>query len=138
MKEKVDCIIKSGIVESIGHKYIRVRIHTDSACQMCYSKGVCTSMGSGERVVEVESDGMHSLNAGDRVDIQMISRSGILAVLFGYIFPFILLLSTLLICSLYTTEGYAALISISALIPYFLILYAYRNRMKKFFRFTLL
>lgn len=136
MKDKVDCVIKSGIVESTDKKTIKVRIQNESACAMCYSKGVCTSLGSNERVIEVEADN-HSVKPGDIVDIKMVTTSGIVAVLYGYIFPFILLISTLLIASSFTSEGFAALLSLLILIPYFLSLYFLRNKMKKYFRFTL-
>lgn len=137
MSEKIDCIIKSGIVESIEDKYIKVRIHNQSACSMCYSKGVCTSLGSGERIVDVENDSNHIIQTGDRVDIQMISRSGFLAVLYGYIVPFIILLLTLILVSNYLNESLSALISLLILVPYYLTLYFFRDKLRKYFRFTL-
>lgn len=135
MDKKVDCVIKSGVVESVDNNYIKVKIHNESACSMCYSKGVCTSLGSGTRVVDVEKS--KNVQPGDVVDIQMISSSGWIAVLFGYIIPFVLLLGTLLISSQFFTEAYSALSSVGILIPYFLTLYFFRNRMKKYFHFTL-
>lgn len=137
MNDKVDCIIKSGIVEVVNEKYLKVKIHNDSACSMCYSKGVCTSLGSGDRIIDVENDHRHDVKPGDLVDIQMISSSGWVAVMFGYIFPFILLLGTLLIATEYTTEGIAAMISLSILIPYYLLLYLFRTKMRRYFKFTL-
>ncbi len=138
MSEKVDCVIKSGIVESVENKSIKVRIQNQSACSMCYSKGVCTSLGSGERVIDVENDGNHYVSPGDRVDIQMISTSGGMAVLFGYVIPFIILIGTLLVSSTFMGEAAAAITSLVFLAPYFLVLYILRNRIKKYFRFTLL
>lgn len=137
MGQKEDCIIKSGVVESIGDKYIKVRIHNQSACSMCYSKGVCTSLGSGERLIDVEKDRHIVVLPGDTVDIKMISGSGWLAVILGYIVPFVLLISTLIITSEFSSESIAAIASLLVLVPYFLILHFYRNRMKKYFRFTL-
>lgn len=137
MSENVDCIIKSGIVESIDAKYIKVRIHNQSACSMCYSKGVCTSLGSSERIIDVENDGKHKILPGDTVDIQMISTSGGMAVLFGYVIPFIILMTVLLIASSFMSEIASASVSLLVLVPYFIILYFSRNRMKKYFRFTL-
>ncbi len=137
MRQKEDCIIKSGVVETIGDKYIKVRIHNQSACSMCYSKGVCTSLGSGERLIDVEKDRHKVVLPGDTVDIKMISGSGWLAVLYGYIIPFILLITTLLITVEYSSEIVAALSSLIVLVPYFLILHFFRNKMKKYFRFTL-
>ncbi len=137
MDNKVDCIIKSGIVEVVGEKYLKVKIQNDSACSMCYSKGVCTSLGSGDRIIDVENDNRHNVKPGDIVDVQMISKSGWVAVIFGYIIPFIILIGTLLIASEFTSESIAALISLVILIPYYILLYALRTKMRKYFKFTL-
>lgn len=137
MSEKVDCIIKSGIVEKIDHDYVKVRIHNQSACSMCYSRGVCTSLGSGERLIDVENDGKHFINPGDTVDIQMVSSSGGMAVILGYVIPFILLITTLLISSAYMGEMASAILSLLVLVPYYLVLYTARKKIKKYFRFTL-
>lgn len=137
MSNKVDCVIKSGIVESVGDNYIKVKIHNQSACSMCYSKGVCTSLGSGERLINVEKTSDRIVLPGDNVDIEMISSSGWLAVIFGYVIPFILLISALLFVSNYAGEAVSAILSLAVLIPYYVMLYIMRHRMKKYFRFVL-
>jgi sigma-E factor negative regulatory protein RseC len=137
MSENTDCIIKSGVVESIDVKSIKVKIHNQSACSMCYSKGVCTSLGSGERIIDVENDHKHNLMPGDTVDIQMISSSGNMAVVFGYVLPFVILITALLISSTFLKEVVAGIVSLAVLVPYYLILYMTRKKMKKYFRFTL-
>ncbi|HLO91708.1 MAG: SoxR reducing system RseC family protein [Chloroflexota bacterium] len=137
MEKNVDCVIKSGVVESIGTDHIKVKINNQSACSMCYSKGVCTSLGSGQRTVDVEKSKTAAVEPGDVVDIQMISSSGWLAVLFGYVFPFILLITTLLVSSAFFPELVSALLALGILVPYFFILYAFRHRMKRYFRFTM-
>ncbi len=137
MENKADCIIKSGIVDSVGDKYIKVKIQNQSACSMCYSKGVCTSLGSGERVIEIERDKGKVVLPGDLVDVEMVSSSGWLAVVMAYVIPFILLISTLIILNEFISESLAAIASLLVLAPYYLILHLYRNRMKKYFRFTI-
>jgi sigma-E factor negative regulatory protein RseC len=137
MSNKADCIIKSGIVESIGDKYIKVKIQNQSACSMCYSKGVCTSLSSGERIIEVERDNGKIVLPGDKVEVEMVSSSGWLAVVMAYVIPFILLISTLIILNEFASESIAAIASLSVLAPYYFILHLYRNRMKKYFRFTI-
>lgn len=137
MEERVDCIIKSGIIESVGSDIIKVKIHNDSACSMCYSKGVCTSLGSGERIIEVETNNSDGIKPGDRVDIEMVSSSGWIAVILGYVVPFILLIFTLLLSSQFLSEAIAAIVSLIVLIPYFLTLFLLKNKMKKYFHFRI-
>lgn len=137
MSEKVECILKSGIVEDINGKYIRVRIQNFSACAGCHSKDSCASFEKGERVVDVENDLSRTVKVGDRVDVQMIESSGWIAVLLGYVLPFILLIATLIIVNYYLGEVLAAALSLGVLVPYYLLLYAFRNKMRKYFKFTL-
>lgn len=137
MRDNNDCLIKSGIVESVGVKNAKVRIHNESACSMCHSKGVCTSLGTAERLIDVELTEGQNIQPGERVDITMVTHSGTIAVLLAYVLPFVILISSLFISSYYFSEGVSALISLLILVPYFLMLYFFRNRMKRYFRFTL-
>lgn len=137
MNEQADCIIKRGIVENITDKFILVRIHNESACSSCHSRSICTSLGSNERIVEVEKNGKKDLRIGESVEIKMVSTSGWLAVLYGYILPFVILIGTLLIANYFLGEGLAAILSLIILVPYFFGLYLFRTKLKKYFRFTL-
>ncbi len=137
MGDNINCIVKSGIVESIGENTLIVIIHNSSACSACHSKGVCSSFGSGDRIIEVEKDGHKKVEPGDRVNIHMISSSGWKAVVLGYIIPFFILMTTLVISNSFIGEALSAILSLVILFPYYLILYLLRNRMKKLFRFTL-
>ncbi len=137
MSENIDCIVKSGTVESVGERTLKVLIHNSSACSACHSKRACTSLGSGDRIIEVEKDNLKKVEPGDKVNIQMISSSGCKAVVLGYILPFILLMTTLIIANSIVGEAMSAILALTILIPYYLVLYLLRNKMKKHFRFTL-
>lgn len=137
MSERVDCIVKNGTVESVGDKTLKVQIHNNSACSACHSKSMCTSLGSGDRIIEVEFSYEQKVFPGDNVNIQMISSSGWKAVVLGYIIPFILLITTLIIATNFTGEALSAILSLAILIPYYFMLFLFRNKIKKYFRFTL-
>lgn len=137
MSERTDCIIKNGTVESVGDKTVKVLIHNESACSTCHSKGVCTSFGSGDRIIDVEFENDLKLLPGDKVSIQMTASSGWKAVLLSYIIPFLLLMTTLFITANFISEALSAILSLIILVPYYFILYLFRNKIKKYFRFTL-
>jgi len=137
VSERVDCIVKSGTVESVGDNTLKVQIHNNSACSTCHSKGVCTSLGSGDRIIEVEFNNEQKVLPGDNVNIQMLSSSGWKAVVLGYIIPFILLMTTLIIATNFTDEALSAILSLAILIPYYFMLFLFRIKIKKYFRFTL-
>ena len=56
------------------------------------------------------------------------------AAVLAYLIPIILLLAVLFVClGLGLSEGLSALISIVALIPYYIVLYMKRNKLKRQF-----
>ena len=60
------------------------------------------------------------------------------AAVLAYLIPIILLLAVLFLClGLGVNEGLSALISIVVLIPYYIILYLGRDRLKKKFEYTI-
>ena len=60
------------------------------------------------------------------------------AAVLAYLIPIILLLAVLFVClGLGLSEGLSALISIVALIPYYIILYLRRDNLKKKFEYII-
>ncbi len=133
-----NCIQHSGIVKEITPQSIFVSIISASACSGCHSKGLCNLSEIQEKVVEVQNNINYTVKKGDVVNLEMKSTLGTKAVVLGYVMPFILMVGCLI---LFTTmnmgEGMSALLSLSVLVPYYFILYSYRNKLKKQFMFTL-
>ena len=60
------------------------------------------------------------------------------AAVLAYLLPVILLLAVLFVClGLGLSEGLSALISFIALIPYYIVLYLQRDKLKKRFEYTI-
>ncbi len=133
-----NCIYHSGIVKEITPQTIFVSIISASACSSCHSKGLCNLSEIQEKVVEVSNKENYNLKKGDMVQLEMQSNLGTKAVILGYVLPFVLLITCLItLTTLDIEEGLAAIISLLTLIPYYLILYLYRKKLKKQFMFTL-
>jgi sigma-E factor negative regulatory protein RseC len=72
------------------------------------------------------------------VTIRMKQSSGHIAVFLGYVMPLILLVAVLIILiSLSVPELTAGLGALAVLIPYYFILYIFRNKISRKFIFTL-
>jgi len=70
--------------------------------------------------------------------VKMDESLGWKAVVLGYVLPFIVLIVSIIIfLSLMKNEGFAALLSIFMLIPYYTGLYLLRNKLSKEFRFRI-
>ncbi|MEG2573062.1 MAG: SoxR reducing system RseC family protein [Bacteroides sp.] len=133
-----DIIKHQGIVESIDGSHISVRIVQTSACAACSAKGHCSSADSKDKLVDVYSTG-NSYQIGEEVMIYGTTSMGLQAVFIAFVIPFIILISMLFVMMSLTQsdELLSALFSIATLIPYYILIYVCRNRLKKKFSFTL-
>jgi sigma-E factor negative regulatory protein RseC len=131
------CIEQQGIVEDVSDRNVKVKIQQISACALCHVKGLCSMADYTEKIIDtVDTEG--NLHAGDKVSITLSRSMGNKAVLFGYMFPFLLFISVLiLLTSLSIKEIISGLASLAVLIPYYLGLYLFRERLQKTFKFTI-
>lgn len=131
-------IIHPGIIESISGDKVFIRILSQSACSSCHAKGACTIADVEEKIIEAELDPSRNRKPGEQVMVKMEESLGHKAVLMGYVLPLIVLVgSVILFLSLFKHEGLAAVLSILMLVPYYFILYLFRKRLRKEFRFRI-
>lgn len=127
-----------GTVESINGSLVKVRILQTSACASCNARGLCSSAESKEKIIEVY-DTTNSYKPGDPVMIYGTTSMGIRAVIIAFVIPFIILLITLFAAMSFSSgnELLSAFLSLLILVPYYIVLYFLRNKIKKDFSFTL-
>jgi positive regulator of sigma E activity len=125
-----------GTVLKIDKKSVFVCISSVSACSGCQAEGSCSISGQEEKIIEVS--GSFNLKPGDKVTVLMKQSMGYAALLLGYLLPLISVIAVLIIAeSFKVQELFAGLISISILIPYYLLLFIFRKRVNKKFTFSL-
>ena len=134
--------VNSGSVQHIGKVQkvhpdsVIVKIVSESACSGCHAQGHCSLSGSEEKTVSVT--GRYDVTTGDTVTVMMKQSMGYNALFIGYLVPFLILLSGLvLFVSISLPEVYAGLSSIGLLVLYYLTIYFFRRRIDKKFTFTL-
>jgi sigma-E factor negative regulatory protein RseC len=131
------CIAQKGIVEEIVDHTIRVRIQRESACGHCNARSMCNLSDISDRIIETHDNGL-DLKIGDFVEIAITRSMGHKAVLLGYLLPFLLVITILILLNaLRLQEWLSGLISLGMLVPYYMFLYLLRDRLKKSFTFTL-
>lgn len=135
MNEK---ITHSGVVESIDGDCMRVRIQQNSACGGCRAASFCNAAESKEKLIDVygrKAMGGHSV--GDNVVIATSEATGRKAVLIGFGLPLIILIAVLAVTYVFThSEPLAALASIVVLVPYYIIVYFMRDKLRHSFSFV--
>ena len=126
-----------GIVENINGSHLQVRIIQTSACASCSVKGHCTSADTKEKLCRCGRCQCRILPAGDRVWVTGELSMGVMAVLFAFIFPFLILIISLFVfMAIWNDELRSALCSLALLIPYYYILWLNKSRMGKKFSFS--
>ena len=137
--EKLDnnkTIQHEGIVQKTDEKSVIVKITSYAACSGCHAEGSCTMSGKEDKLIEVT--GNYNVNPGDSVIIMMKQSMGYNAILLSYILPLVAVFVILIILVSYSVSELAAgIFSLAILIPYYFLLYLFRNKIDKKFTFTL-
>lgn len=134
----LDAIRHNGIITRMDHDYYYVSIVSQSACASCHAKGACNVTDLNEEIVEVPRNGDESRSVGDQVQVAMRRSLGTKAVMLGYVFPFMIVLVTMiLLVALTGNEGLAGVVSLLVLVPYYIGLHYYRNHLKRTFTFSI-
>ena len=128
-------IVHSGIITGMDGNKIRIHIEQQSACRTCHSRSVCMASDMKEKEVFVENDG-GNYQIGETVELLGRTSTGLLAVLLAFVIPFLLILLSLIILQrVVTSEAVSALISLSLLMPYYLILSLFNKKLDKKLQF---
>jgi len=126
-----------GIIEEITEKGIRVKFTSKSACADCHAKGMCSAADLKEKEVLVK-DNSTDFNSGDTVNLVITTGQGSRAVMLGYVYPFLVFLTCLLILNgIGLNELQTGLISLAVIVPYYLIIYILRGKISKSFKFSI-
>ena len=127
-----------GIVESISGSQLTVRIIQSSACSGCHAKGYCSSADSKEKVIDIIDASAASYQVGERVMVMGEMSMGMKAVVLAFVIPFFILVISLFVCVWLTgDELLAGTVSLSLLVPYYLIIWICKARLKQKFSFTI-
>ena len=128
----------SGVIENILGDSVQVRIVQTSACAACKVAGYCNASESKEKLVDVYHADTRHLKVGDVVTVTASTQVAAQALLLGFGLPFVVLVAVLVAVLLITgNEGAAALSGLAALVPYYAVLFLFRNRIRDKLSFSI-
>ncbi|MBO5811410.1 MAG: SoxR reducing system RseC family protein [Bacteroidales bacterium] len=131
-------ISHEGIITGIDDNNVQIKILSKSACASCNIKGACNMSEMKEKIISVPQPEDKNLSVGQEVKISMGLGQANRAVIFAYVIPVIILVGMIFILNaLKFDEGINALISIGSLVPYYLVLYLFRNKLKRKFEYEI-
>ena len=152
MQENV--YIHSGVISQIKRGSVIVSLDKNVHCETCHAKGACGVTDSANKQIEVVNSGRdYTLNEpveeSSQTALELVLRRndgtkmaeaseiipglGHKAVFWAYVFPFMLMLLTLLTASYFLTEWVAGLLSLLILIPYYLLMRGMKDYFKRTF-----
>jgi sigma-E factor negative regulatory protein RseC len=126
-----------GFVDSVSDQMAVIKINSQSACAACHAKGACSAADQEEKILTVSTDGL-PVSVGEQVRVLISKRTGLRAVAFGYIYPFLLIMLILItFTALGMSELQAGLWSLISLAPYYLGIYLLRDKIGNSFTFKM-
>ena len=133
-----ETISHEGIVTKITDDELEIKILAQSACAACHAKSACGMGEQAEKVLIVPRPKDRDFALNQKVNVRMAIGQGNKAAVLAYLIPIVLLLAVLFVClGLGMNEGLAALVSIIALVPYYIVLYLRRDKLKKRFEYSI-
>lgn len=133
-----ETISHEGIVTKITDDELEIKILAQSACAACHAKSACGMGEQAEKILTVPRPKGKEFSLLQKVNVKMAVGQGNKAAVLAYLIPILLLLAVLFVClGLGVNEGLAALISIVAIVPYYIVLYLRRDNLKNKFLYTI-
>lgn len=127
-----------GEIFELTPQKVVVKILSKSACASCHAKGACTMADMAEKFVDVYYEHPEELTVGQKVIVEMRKSMGPKAVLLAYLLPMVVLVGGLVgFLNIFSSQGLAGALALGLLIPYYVILYLLKDRLKKEFNFTI-
>jgi len=124
--------------ETISHEGIVTKITNDELEIKILAQSACGMGEQAEKILTVPRPKDKEFTISQKVNVRMAIGQGNKAAVLAYLIPIILLLAVLFVClGLGVNEGLSALLSIVALIPYYIILYLKRDKLKKQFLYII-
>lgn len=121
-------VTHNGIVKEIKEQGIKVNIVVVAGCVSCELQSACNMSEKSDKEIDIKCN-PKQFKVGQEVVVSMRSSQGFNAAFLGYILPFIAMIVVLITLSKITTnELVIGVGSIASLIPYYLLLYAFRKQ----------
>ena len=115
-----------------------MRILQTSACAACKVASHCNASDKKVKIIEVFCDDAASYQIGQEVRVTASRQVAANALLLSFGLPFLLLMLILIVTlKLSGNEGIAAIAAIASLVPYYLVLWLFKDRIRQRLAFAL-
>lgn len=117
-----------GIITRIETDSVHVRIRQSSACASCKVAAHCNAAETKEKVIEIRGKHGDQYKIGQQVTVSTTPRIGIMASVYVYAIPLVLMVGVIILVTALTgDELTAACCGLAVLLPYYLLIYLLRD-----------
>lgn len=132
-----DTISHNGVIEKIENGIVYVKITQQSACAGCHAKSMCTAADNKDKIIEV-SDSSGSFLRDEPVVVCGQTSLGLQAVFLAFVLPLLIVVAVIITGNtLKWEDSISALAGLAILVPFYGVLYLFRDQLKKKFIFTI-
>ncbi|MDZ7614330.1 MAG: SoxR reducing system RseC family protein [Flavobacteriaceae bacterium] len=134
---KYHSIRHTGTISNISGNTITVSLSDNINCSGCSSKSACGMAETASKQIVLPNQ-ENSFNINETVELVLEKNMGLKAVIWAYIFPFILMLTSLFVSLAFFSEPVSGLIALLVLIPYYTMLYFSKNIFQRVFKLSVI
>lgn len=126
-----------GRVDEVTRNDIRVTIISKSACAACHAQKACSVADTSEKTIVISKPSVNFI-VGESVKVIMKESLGFKALAYGYLVPVLILIVSIVVFTLVgISEINSGILSILMLVPYFVLLRVFRQKIEKQFSFSI-
>jgi sigma-E factor negative regulatory protein RseC len=125
-------IVHKGIIRKDESGAINVELLDGLECESCSIKGSCQLGGTRDNVLKIDRVDAE-YKEGEMVEVELSSGMAFGALFWAYIFPFIIMITGLIVMSNFVSEGIAGLMALAFLGLYYLGVYLNKQYFEKKF-----
>ena len=124
-----------GVITRVETDSVHVRIRQSSACASCKVAAHCNAAETKEKVIEIRGKHGDQYKIGQQVTVSTTPRIGIMASVYAYAIPLVLMVGVIILVTALTgditaltgDELTAACCGLAVLLPYYLLIYLLRD-----------
>lgn len=131
-------ISHKGRIVEISPEFTTVEIISGSACSECHASGLCGISEFTKKAIQVPTSGWDNYKVGDEVEVLLKASMGHKAVWIAYVIPLFVLLAGLLgLNASGCGELASGLGGIALAALYYLVIWLFRDKLKREYIFTI-
>lgn len=117
-----------GIITRVETDSVHVRVRQSSACASCKVAAHCNATETKGKVIEIRGKHGDQYKIGQQVTVSTTPRIGIMASVYAYAIPLVLMVGVIILVTALTgDELTAACCGLAVLLPYYLLIYLLRD-----------